>query len=61
MDEYRHPDPVDWLEVLIESEADMAAGRIVSGASVMRDLYASLVRLEADDSPDSEPMATAPR
>jgi len=61
MDEYRHPDPVDWLEVLIESEADMAAGRIVSGASVMRDLYASLVRLEADASPDSEPMATAPR
>jgi hypothetical protein len=61
MDDYPHPDPADWLEVLIESEADIAAGRIVSGASVMRDLYASLARLEAKASSDPQPMAPAQR
>jgi RNA polymerase-interacting CarD/CdnL/TRCF family regulator len=61
MDDEPHTDPADWLEVLIQSEADIAAGRIVSGASVMRDLYASLARLEADASRDSEQAAPAPR
>ena len=39
--------PAGWLEVLAESEADLAAGRIVSGDEVMRDLHDGLARLEA--------------
>jgi hypothetical protein len=39
--------PAGWLEALAESEADLAAGRIVPGDEVMRDLTESLARLEA--------------
>jgi hypothetical protein len=39
--------PADWLEVLAESDADLAAGRIVPGDVVMRDLRDGLARLEA--------------
>jgi len=39
--------PAGWLEVLAESDADLAAGRIVPGDEVMRDLRESLARLEA--------------
>jgi hypothetical protein len=39
--------PSDWLEALAESDADLAAGRIVSGDVVLRELQESLVRLEA--------------
>jgi hypothetical protein len=39
--------PAGWLEALAESEADLAAGRIVPGDVVMRDLRESLARLEA--------------
>ena len=36
-----------WLEALAESEADLAAGRVVPGELVMRELRDSLARLEA--------------
>jgi hypothetical protein len=36
-----------WLEVLAESDADLAAGRVVAGDVVMRDLHDCLARLEA--------------
>jgi DNA recombination-dependent growth factor C len=39
--------PAGWLEALAESEADLAAGRIVPGDVVKRDLRESLARLEA--------------
>jgi hypothetical protein len=39
--------PAGWLEALAESEADLAAGRIVPGEAVMRDLQDALDRLEA--------------
>jgi len=39
--------PAGWLEALAESDADLAAGRIVSGDVVLRDLKDSLARLEA--------------
>ncbi len=39
--------PPGWLEALAESEADLRAGRIVPGETVMRDLRNSLARLEA--------------
>ncbi len=38
--------PSDWLEALAESDADLAAGRIVPSDVVLRDLEDSLVRLE---------------
>ena len=38
--------PIEWLEALAESEADLAAGRVVPGEVVMRELRESLVRLE---------------
>jgi hypothetical protein len=44
---HRTEAPADWLEVLAESDADLAAGRIVPGDVVMRDLRESLARLEA--------------
>ncbi len=39
--------PPGWLEALAESEADLCAGRIVPGETVLRDLRESLARLEA--------------
>jgi hypothetical protein len=39
--------PAGWLEALAESDADLAAGRIVPGDVVMRDLRDGLARVEA--------------
>jgi DNA recombination-dependent growth factor C len=39
--------PAGRLEALAESDADLAAGRIVPGDVVMRELRDSLARLEA--------------
>ena len=47
MDDNRISAPADWLEALAESDADLAAGRIVSADAVLRDLKDSLARLEA--------------
>ncbi len=47
MDDNPNTTPVGWLEVLAESDADLAAGRIVSGDVVLRELKDSLARLEA--------------
>ena len=41
------PVPAGWLEILDESEADLAAGRIVPGEVVHQGLRDSLARLEA--------------
>lgn len=48
--------PDGWFAVLAESEADIAAGRIVPGEEVMRDLRESLARLET-----SAPVRTLPK
>ncbi|MBW4092001.1 MAG: hypothetical protein HIU82_12975 [Proteobacteria bacterium] len=40
--------PAEWLEALARSEADLAAGRIVSGEAVHRELQDSIARLEAN-------------
>ncbi len=40
--------PADWPEILAESEADVAAGRIVPGEQVLRELREGLSRLEAE-------------
>ena len=39
--------PAGWLEALAESEAQLAAGQIVSGEEVMRELDECIARLEA--------------
>jgi hypothetical protein len=61
MDEQTNPAPANWLAALDESDADMAARRIVSGESVIRELYASLARLEAADKSDAQPSVPATR
>ena len=61
MEEPTRPAPADWLAALDESDADLAAGRIVSGESVIRELYASLARLETAAEPDRQQGATSTR
>lgn len=39
--------PQEWLDVLAESEADLAAGRVVQMDAVLRDLDEAIARLEA--------------
>ena len=39
--------PAKWVEALAESEAQLAAGQIVDGADVMRELEERIARLEA--------------
>ena len=39
--------PAGWLEVLAESEAELAAGLTVDGDQIVRELYAAAGRLEA--------------
>ena len=39
--------PAEWLEALARSAADLAAGRIVSGEAIHRELQESITRLEA--------------
>ncbi len=41
------PEPAGWLGVLAESDVDLAAGRIVPGTVVLKDLLDSLARLGA--------------
>ncbi len=40
--------PAEWLEVLAESDADIAAGRIIPGEVVRQMLRDSVARLEAE-------------
>ncbi|MGD0431733.1 MAG: hypothetical protein ABSA58_11645 [Acetobacteraceae bacterium] len=39
--------PQDWIDALDESVADIAAGRVVSGEKVRRELLESIARMEA--------------
>jgi predicted transcriptional regulator len=47
--------PAEWLEAIADGEADLAAGRIVPGEQIMRELRESLARLEAPDNEPSPP------
>jgi hypothetical protein len=48
-----HPDhaeltpPQEWLDALARSEADLAAGRVVSGEGLMRRLRQTLAEMQA--------------
>jgi hypothetical protein len=66
----RHRDPADWdppmpteaelLAALARSEAELAAGQIVSGDEVLRELDESIARMEAKRS-GGTPRRTAAR
>jgi len=47
MDTIPDKTPATWQEILEESEAELAAGQIISGEQVMRDLKDALARLES--------------
>ena len=53
--------PDGWLEALAESEADLAAGRIVPGETVRRGIRDAIARLEAKQAADLPLGATARR
>jgi hypothetical protein len=44
--------PSGWLEALARSEAQVAAGQIVSGEAIMRELDESIARLESKRADD---------
>ena len=44
MDDTRPP-PQDWIDALDRAEADVAAGRVVDGAEIHRELAASIERM----------------
>jgi len=55
------PVPAGWLEALAESEAQLAAGQIVSGEEVMRELDECSARLEAKRTAGPHPKAARRR
>ena len=44
MDDTR-PSPQEWIDALARAEADVAAGRVVDGAAIHRELAASIERM----------------
>jgi hypothetical protein len=47
MDDTPNTAPAGWVDLLAESEAELAAGQLVSGEEVMRELDECIDRLEA--------------
>ncbi len=60
-DDAPRPIPAEWLEVIDESDADLAAGRIVPLATVRTELRASIARLEAQLANQSNPPEPEPQ
>ena len=54
------PVPAEWLDALGRSEAQLAAGQIVTGEEIMRELRESISRLEAKHL-DRSKRGTVPR
>jgi hypothetical protein len=46
-DDAPRPVPLEWLDAIAESDADLAAGRIIPATAVHAELHASMSRLEA--------------
>jgi hypothetical protein len=61
MDDTPTPAPAEWLEVLAESEAQLAVGKTVPGAEVMRGLRDGIARLEDKQAAASGRKAAARR
>ena len=55
------PAPAEWLEALAESDAQLAAGRTVPAAEVMRGLRDGIARLEDKQAAASGRKAAARR
>jgi predicted transcriptional regulator len=53
--------PQDWIDALDESMADIAAGRVVSGDVVRRELLESIARMEAKPASARKRGAARPR
>ena len=56
----RDPPPAGWLEALARSEAQLAAGQVVPGEAILRELRESIARLEAKHAAQP-PRRTLPR
>jgi predicted transcriptional regulator len=52
MDDIQMEPPAWLLETIARSDADLAAGRLVSGEEVLAELFAALEELEARDMAD---------
>ena len=52
------PMPEGWLEILSESEAELAIGLTVDGNQIMHELYAAAERLEAAPADEQARKAT---
>jgi ribosomal protein L29 len=61
MDDAPNPAPAGWLESLARSEAQIAAGQIVSGEQVMREIRESIARLETKHAKEPKRRATRRR
>jgi hypothetical protein len=61
MDKTAPDAPASWLEILAESEAQIAAGQVVSGDVVRQRLRDSIARLEAKQTAKPRPGKTARR
>ena len=61
MDDTPTPVPAEWLEVLAESEAQLAAGQTVRATEVMRGLRDGIARLEDKQAAASGRKAAARR
>ena len=59
-DDAPRPVPAEWLEAMDESDADLAAGRIVPLAIVQADLRASIARLNARLAEQPAPLEPKP-
>ncbi len=55
-----HAVPPGWVETMAESDADLAAGRIVPSAVVRAELSASILRLEAAERTDTDKLPPDP-
>lgn len=53
--------PVGWIEALDRSDAQLAAGQVVSGTKVMAKLRAAIDRLEAKRASDAQTKVAARR
>lgn len=47
MDDMPRQPPQEWLDAMAESEADLAAGRLVDSETVCRELRERIARMEA--------------
>jgi hypothetical protein len=55
------PPPKSWVDALDRAEEDVAAGRVVDGPEIHRELRAAIERIEAREGADKKPRTPAVR